>query len=244
MSVWFTSSLLEYATRSDGVHNSIPVTLSCRRFVTGSTQYYLVALGNSATGTPIIAIRATLTAVEYLIRDNSGNITTPTASAVGQTGLWDHFAGVSSSATSHQAWMNGVPGTVSTTNIPGAFDITTSSIGGLKRTGAVEQPILGAVADAAVWNCALTGAEIRLLANGVPPHMIRPANLMWYVPMDDAAYPAIDLRSGRNATIVGAPTRFAHPRTVRRYFEPYRFGVTAAGGAVVPWPILMNRRAA
>lgn len=45
----------------------------------------------------------------------------------------------------------------------------------------------GALADVAVWNVKLTPAEVLALASGVRPNRIRPANLVFWAPLDGLA---------------------------------------------------------
>lgn len=72
----------------------------------------------------------------------------------------------------------------------------------------------GDLAEVAVWNAALTPAEITSLAAGVCPLLVRPDALVSYVPLVGRTSPEIDLVSGAALTVTGA-TASDHPRAFR-----------------------------
>jgi hypothetical protein len=57
----------------------------------------------------------------------------------------------------------------------------------------------GTIAEAAVWNTALTDDEMRALGKGVSPQLVRPANLIYYVP---AVRDVLDVK-GNALTVTG-----------------------------------------
>jgi hypothetical protein len=70
----------------------------------------------------------------------------------------------------------------------------------------------GSIAEAAVWNAALTDAEVASLAAGFTPDQIRPQSLQFYAPLiRDLA----DLRLGRTITNVNSATVSTHPRIIQ-----------------------------
>jgi len=109
-------------------------------------------------------------------------------SAVGQklgviAGAWQHMAAVFSGASSRTAYLNAIAGTVETTSI---------SVSGVNRTNigaryavTVGGFAAGDIADAAIWNVALTANELASLYQGVRPTSIRAESLAFYTPLDD-----------------------------------------------------------
>ena len=67
----------------------------------------------------------------------------------------------------------------------------------------------GAIADFAVWNAALTDAEITALARGFTADQVRPQSLQFYAPL---VRNLVDLRGGRTITNVNGATVATHPR--------------------------------
>lgn len=97
-------------------------------------------------------------------------------------GAWSHIAGVQASATSRTGYLNGVAGTTNTTTYtPGPF--TSTTVGGLMLNGTRTSFSGGDIAECAIWSVALDAGEISALAAGFSPLLIRPASLVFYVPL-------------------------------------------------------------
>ena len=90
------------------------------------------------------------------------------------TNQWVHCAGVFTSTTSRQAYLNGTSGTVNTANC-NAQDSAARLVMGFQT--------LSQVAEIGVWNVALTAAEIESLAKGVTCTQVRPQSLRFYAPL-------------------------------------------------------------
>jgi len=69
----------------------------------------------------------------------------------------------------------------------------------------------GSIAEAAIWNAALTDAEIASLAAGFTPDQIRPQSLQFYAPL---VRDLVDVRGGRTITNVNSATVATHPRII------------------------------
>ena len=115
------------------------------------------------------------------------------------TNQWVHCAGVFTSTTSRQAYLNGTPGSVDTANC-NAQDSAVRLIIGYQT--------LSEVAEISVWNVALTAAEIASLAKGVTCDKVRPQSLVFYAPLIRNLQ---DVRGGRTMT-TSAATVANHPR--------------------------------
>ena len=92
----------------------------------------------------------------------------------------------------------------------------------------------GSIAEAAVWDVNLTDAEIASLAKGFSPKLIRPQNLVFYIPLlnDDDE----DIVSGLSLTATGTPTDSDHPRII--YPSSTIIPFKAATGAASPFNIV------
>lgn len=73
----------------------------------------------------------------------------------------------------------------------------------------------GDIAEAAIWNVALSDAEIAMLAKGLSPLRVRPASLVSYVPMNGAASPVIDIVAGAGWAPSGITAASSNPRIYR-----------------------------
>jgi len=67
----------------------------------------------------------------------------------------------------------------------------------------------GDIAEPAIWNAALTAAEIASLAKGMTPDKIRPQNLVFYAPLVRNLQ---DVRGGLTITNNNGATVANHPR--------------------------------
>lgn len=125
------------------------------------------------------------------------------------TGTWHHLAGGGQSG-SWAVYLNGVSdGTDSTVVTPNATAIATTighRFGGASAAGFTD----GRIAEVGFWNAVLTASEIAALAKAVSPLLIRPENLIAYVPL------VRDLINfvGVTPTLVDAPAPAAHPRII------------------------------
>ena len=69
----------------------------------------------------------------------------------------------------------------------------------------------GDIAEVAIWNVALTGAEMAALAAGAPPGTVSPSALVFYAPIYGTQSPEKDLISANNLTVTGATASSAYP---------------------------------
>lgn len=119
---------------------------------------------------------------------------------------WYHVCGVETSATDRAVFVDGGnKGTNATNRSPANADNITIGADG---NSTFSSPFSGDVAEAAVWNVALTDAEVAVLGKGVPAFMVRPSALVFYAPLIRGA---IDIRAG-NALTVTTPVPSPHPR--------------------------------
>ena len=100
---------------------------------------------------------------------------------------WHHACAVWSATNARAAYIDGgSKGTDTTSCTPASLDNVT--IAALYRWAGASNLVgaslmSGSIAEAAVWNAALTDAEVAMLALGLSPLLIRPANLAGYWPL-------------------------------------------------------------
>jgi hypothetical protein len=160
----------------------------------------------------------------FLLRINaSGNVIAtcpPTGSAVTagalSAGGWAHCAAVFASTTSRTAYLNGVASTADTSSqATGAVSATrVGSVAGIQFAD-------GDVAEAAIWNIALSTADLAVLALGVSPLCVRPDALVFYAPLLGVNSPEIELVGRRGLTVTGAT-----PAPHARVYLPAPFNPT------------------
>jgi hypothetical protein len=161
----------------------------------GDQYHNLIAHGNVA-GDPIYVQS----------RDASG-----TSSAVSTSGYsantWHHACAVFGSGSDRRAFIDGgSKGTDSTSRAPTGLD--RAAIGALARSLPTFH-MSGHIAEAAIWNVALSDAEVALLARSYCPLFIRPEYLKAYWPL--IREPDLDKVGRYNMTVYNSPGVMPHP---------------------------------
>jgi hypothetical protein len=124
------------------------------------------------------------------------------------TGQWRHACSVFTSNASRTAYVDGVAGTPNTSSLTQTANPTNLNIGARTRSS-TDGYFDGDLAECAIWNVALTAAEITALAKGFSPRRIRPQSLLFYAPLvRDIA----DFRAALALTNNNTATVSTHPR--------------------------------
>lgn len=132
------------------------------------------------------------------------------------TGTWQHAAAVFATTTSRAAYLNGgSKGTDTASNTPSAGALERTVIAARISTSSDYYHFNGRIAEAAIWNVALTDAEILLLSLGYSPMFVRPASLVAYWPLMGRTSPEQNMVGVNVLTLQNAPTVASHPRVLR-----------------------------
>jgi hypothetical protein len=205
------------ATTSSPV-GAVPMTLACWfNTNTGSNGSGALMACGVASGTHRNQIQTTAQA---------GGTQTILANAIGASGVagsttestasnssWAHAAGVFASLTSRTAYLNGVAAIQGTADC-GSQNQADSIVIGARWATTLGFFYEGTVAEAGIWNVALTNDEIASLADGFTCDRVRPQSLVFYAPLirdlhDIARGLTI---SNTNASNNRSASAFPHPR--------------------------------
>lgn len=94
---------------------------------------------------------------------------------------WHHACGVFAATNSRAVYIDGgSKGTDTVTRIPTGLDVTSL---GVRNTNGTSEFLDGEMAEVAIWNVALTDAEVLQLAAGYSPLLVRPQSLVLYIPL-------------------------------------------------------------
>lgn len=128
---------------------------------------------------------------------------------------WHHAFGVFATPTSRTVILDGDIENkgISTTGV-GQNPAHDAWIGALAYSSVYYSYMSGNIAEAAIWNAALTDNEGAILATGISPLAVRPQSLSAYCPLFGRTSPEIDIVGGYDMTLVNAPTVAAHPRVI------------------------------
>lgn len=201
----FTTTDCMYATTA--VVNASPYTMHVRFLDTlaNATQKYLFALCRPGSNAVWAGIDIQSGTARFTTNSATGRVT---SSNTYSAGGWNNVTGVHSSNTLRSIILNGTQMN-NTANTAGVANVPTLAIGA--RVGAANQlPALGCqIAEASLWDLALTAEEIAALQSGVSALSIRPGSLKHYFPL---IRETIDMMAAP-LTVVGSPTVEPHCRT-------------------------------
>jgi hypothetical protein len=211
----FTRTNNDYLHISSAVLTSTPITMACWYKVTDITNFHcLMSLTNYVGGASghfhMLAARGDVAGDKLEATSYSGASSAALSDIAYTANVWQHGCAVFASATDRRVYLDGGnKGTNATSRNPTSLGFT--SIAMLRRDGYLQGPVDGLIAEAGMWNVALTDDEVAILAKGVSPQLVRPGNLVAYWPLIGRYSPEIDLVGGYNLTVDGAVVE-NHPR--------------------------------
>lgn len=226
-------SATDYLLYTAGVVTAMPLTIAAwgKTSITGTLQA-MVHIGGVGVGPTQNRWSLTVDVNDKVTATT--NTTTGTVSAVTSTAIsantWFHACAVFTSATSRDAYLNGGgKGSNTTSRSPTGIDRTAI---GVLFGSSVSQPFgpagTGDLAEVAVWNIALSAADVAALATGVSPLLIHPEALVGYWPLLGVNSPENNLLSNTSVmSITGSLSQSAHPR-VFGWAASKVFGATSA----------------
>ncbi len=211
MSRDFERDSAQYLSNANAIISGTPFTMACWfRSENVANDQTLLSVGVAGSGDQKHALQLVGSAAGDPVRVLSRTTSAGQAdTSTGYTaGTWYHACGVWASATDRRAYINGgSEGTNTTSRAPTGMDST--YIGATQGASPVTFSD-GFIAEAGIWNVALTTGEIAALAGGVSPLKIRPDALVAYWPIYGAFSPEPDMRGGFHMTLNAAPVQANH----------------------------------
>lgn len=120
--------------------------------------------------------------------------------------VWHHACGVFAADNDRRVYIDGGSKGTNSNNV-NVINLDTTAIGRLCRSSG-GQCMSGVIAEAAIWNVALTDDEVKSLSKGFTPLLVRPQNLVAYWPL--IRTPDIDKVGGYDLTAYNNPGVVAH----------------------------------
>lgn len=171
-----------------------------------STDAWYVELSGSTANDPFLAQSAA-----------SGTYSEASSSPYPyRTNEWVHVCGVYTSTTSRDIWARGVL-RGSRAGFSNPTGIVALNVG--RFMGNVSAPGTADIGPIAIYNAALTGAEILRLSEGADPRTVRRGSLVAFWKMDQNGGNETDLISGNVLVATNEPGFVPRPRHKWRYLE-------------------------
>ena len=216
---WSTSNYVRYGV---GMVTAAPLTMAvwAKTSVTGTAQ---VPMGLFSSGSAYnrnsFRLEITTGNVVAAATASGGGSSQAVSSTSISADTWFHACGVFASSTSRAAYLNGAgKGTEATSRVPSSVDRISIGVGeGTTAAQPLAPAGTGDIAEAALWNVALTDAEVASLATGISPLLIRPTSLVGYWPLIGVIDPEPNLFSNASKMFIqGSLSAAAHPRVFIR----------------------------
>lgn len=199
---------------TDTTNNQTLMALSASAATASLQEIHLGAAGGTA-GDPVRAYVA------------DGSAAGQAVSSTGySSGVWHHACGVFTAVNSRAAFIDGgSKGTDANSRTPAGIDQATM---GARVQATTISLLTGNIAEAGIWDVALTDDEVASLAKGFSPLLIRPTSLVAYWPLIGKYSPEIDVVGGFGMTITSATVGDHSP--LLRNFENAGVGIPTTLG--------------
>lgn len=207
----FDDASNQYLSVAQPVVAAVPLTMAAWIYKDDTADDACVmSIADVATATHFFQLEYWNDELVYAGTCGGGAVQEAMTSAAGGINTWVHACGVFPAINSRAVFLNGgSKGTNSGSATPAGLDNTSI---GAKVASSIVNYASGRIAEAAIWDVALTDTEVALLSKGFSPLFIRPQNLVAYWPLirdtDD------DIVGGYSMTPYNTPTVAAHPRVL------------------------------
>jgi hypothetical protein len=202
----FAATSSQYLSVASAPAAEVPLTIACWAKPANTNVMTLVSISN---GTSADRFQIVLNSQQV----RAGAIGTGLAGIASTSGAfsvntWFHAAGVFESNSARTAYRDG--GNTGTNNLNRQpINMLFTTIGGNFFNDSVGSFCSAEIAEAGIWNAALSPDEIASLAKGVTCDKIRPESLVFYAPL---VRDLVDLRGGLAITNNNTATVANHPR--------------------------------
>lgn len=218
---WSTSNFLRC---SSAVVTAAPVTIAAwgKTSISGTVQAMGGIFNSASTAKHMLYVNGS-NSISAVTDDGAAAAAAASVSVTISANVWFHACGVWASATDRRAFLNGAnKGTDATNLTPAGLNRTSIGV----QDGVAADPSspfapagTGDLAEVAIWNVALSDADVASLALGIHPFLVRPDKLVGYWDVL-GYYSPENNRKSNTATmaIQGALSQSAHTRV----FYPFR----------------------
>ena len=209
----FDDASSQYLSNANAVVTAVPCSMAAWVYKDDTTNTgAVISIGASATVAHMTLRYNSSEDASAISRSVLAGANAAVSSGAGANNVWTHVAAVFASSTSRAAYRDGGnKGTNATDTTPLLLDRTHIGQEALSGGGNF---FSGRIAEAAIWNIALSDADVADLAKGYCPLLVRPDGLVAYWPLIGRASPEPDLIGAFDMTLNAGPTQVEHPRII------------------------------
>lgn len=208
-----------------------PMSFACWVYPTSNPgDRHVMQIGTNGSFNNVFTMMVENSTLYLLAITRKTNSNTARSTGTVPAGAWTHCCAVFTSATERIVYRNFTDKIIDTgQNAPSAPDKTSI---GQRGDNAARFP--GYVAEACIWNAALTDAQVELLNGGAHPRTVLPENIVAYWPLYSIGSTVQDLSGNENhLTVVGSPTTADHvPRVSQDVFRVAIASSPVSGGTI------------
>jgi hypothetical protein len=218
----------EYLDHAAAVVTAAPLTMACwfRPDMASADLTLMAALNSAGSNTFRLAARGNDAGDPVSWRVTAGGSLVAADTTTGfSSGTWHHACGVEASSNSRRVYLDGGgKGTNTSSRTPSGINQTRVGFGNSAYMD-------GRIAEAAIWNAALSDEEVASLARGCCPLKVRPASLVAWWPLAGRFDPEISFvdRTGRYELALFGTSAAEHPRVFGPGGPRLGPGVTVGG---------------
>ena len=215
MSRLFDDASSQYLSRTAAVLTTVPITMACwfntNDLSTDNQALIALAYSGNVNDYFLLRIQQTTGTIAAAVNAFGVGQVLAESSAGCSLNTWHHACAVFSAADARAAYLDGAnKGTEGTSRTP-TNTVDRTGVGGLVPLTPT-QFMSGRIAEAAIWDVALSDAEIAALGKGFAPLLLRPQSLVAYWPLLGNDSPELDRwKNQYDLTVTGA-TKAEHSR--------------------------------
>ncbi len=149
---------------------------------------------------------------KVILVDGGGLAQVTSNNPVSGTGVWVHVVGVFTGANDRTLYLDNDPAT--NTDLGGvmANTLTVSALGQFWNGSIAANYFDGLISDFAMWNTALTAADVNALFNGASPKMVRTSDLKVYFQLKNGNISSVTAQGGTFSNSNGSTASSDNPR--------------------------------
>lgn len=231
MSRLFDDALNQYLEYNGAILSGVPITFATWFWTVGLKNQVMMAIADvgGAENSFSLRLRDPVDTDVIAITYQAGAWAYAKTSAKYTSPAWHHAIAVFAAVDDRRVYLDGGnKGTEATSRTPGAVAKTAIAV---MPSDVYSLHMDGYLAEAAVWNIALTDGEAAILAKGFSPLFVHPQNLVAYWPLIGRLSPEIDMVGGYDMALNNAPTLGGHARVI---YPTTPIAVMAGGAAPAP----------